>query len=86
MSSELHREVTIFGISRYALTVQGASLSDAQCHTRARGLPLTYFYAETQIVAEAIVTFSLLNQTDQRKVLADLKKRMFTEPKKPAKG
>ena len=33
-----------------------------------------------------VMTFWLLNQTDQRKVLTDLKKRVFTEPKKPAKG
>ena len=49
-------------------------------------MPLAYFYAETQVMAEAIVTFWLLNQTDQRKVLADLKKKVFTPPKKPAKG
>lgn len=37
-------------------------------------------------MAEAMVMFWLLNQTDQRKVLADLKKKVFTPPKKPAKG
>lgn len=37
-------------------------------------------------MAEAIVVSWLLNQTGQRKVLADLKTRVFIEPMKPATG
>lgn len=74
------------GLARYDICVHDVSLLQAESYARVRGLPLAYFYADTQVMAEAIVTFWLLNQTDQRKVLADLKKRVFTEPKKPAKG
>ena len=71
---------------RYEKAVHDADLATAQRIAASRGMPLAYFYAETQVMAEAIVTFWLLNQTDQRKVLADLKKKVFTPPKKPAKG
>lgn len=86
MVSELSREIEIFGINRYEAAIHDASLPAAHYYARSRGLPLAFFYAETDVMAEAIVTFWLLNQADQRKVLADLKKRVFTEPKKPAKG
>lgn len=71
---------------RYEAAVHNADLVTAQRIAASRGMPLAYFYADTQVMAEAIVTFWLLNQADQRKVLADLKKKVFTPPKKPAKG
>lgn len=86
MAKDLYQEMAIVGPRRYEVAIHAACLSSAQLRARERGLPLAYFYAETDVMAEAIVTFWLLNQTDQRKVLADLKKRVFTEPKKPAKG
>ncbi|UHQ23815.1 XRE family transcriptional regulator [Lysobacter sp. 5GHs7-4] len=86
MSKELPQDIAVIGFNRYETAIHTANLSSAQSYARARGLPLAYFYADTQVMAEAIVTFWLLNQTEQRKVLADLKKRVFTEPKKPTKG
>ena len=86
MAIGLPAETAAVRINRYEKAVHDADLATAQRIADAMGMPLAYFYAETQVMAEAIVTFWLLNQTDQRKVLADLKKRVFTEPKKPAKG
>lgn len=86
MTIRLSQKSAAERIGRYEKAVHDADLATAQLIAASRGMPLAYFYAETQVMAEAIVTFWLLNQTDQRKVLADLKKRVFTEPKKPAKG
>lgn len=86
MSIGLPAETAAVRINRYEKAVHDADLATAQRIADAMGMPLAYFYAETQVMAEAIVTFWLLNQADQRKVLADLKKRVFTESKKPGKG
>lgn len=86
MRSLKNRSTVAVCINRYEAAIHAADLATAQRVAASMGLPLAYFYAETQIMAEAIVTFWLLNQTDQRKVLADLKKKVFTPPKKPAKG
>ena len=80
------REIGVVCEGRHEAMVSCTNLLAARGYARTRGLPLAYFYAETQVMAEAIVTFWLLNQADQRKVLADLKKRVFAEPKKPDKG
>lgn len=66
--------------------IHDADLATAQRIAASMGLPLAYFYAESDTMAEAIVAFWLLNQTDQRKMLADLKKRVFPAAKKPGKG
>lgn len=86
MCCDVSKEPRISDAHRDEALRRGVDLHAAQCYARSRGLPLAYFYAETGVMAEAIVTFWLLNQADQRKVLADLKKRVFTEPKKPTKG
>ncbi|WP_157510294.1 XRE family transcriptional regulator [Lysobacter sp. Root559] len=86
MSMGLPRELFAARSNSNEGTVCSADLVIARRIAASMGLPLAYFYAETQVMAEAIVTFWLLNQADQRKVLADLKKRVFTEPKKPTKG
>lgn len=86
MCTGLQQETIGARINCYEKSVHDADLATAQRVAASRGMPLAYFYAETQVMAEAIVTFWLLNQTDQRKVLADLKKKVFTPPKKPAKG
>jgi len=86
MSLGLRRMPAGAYIERFRSAVHDNDLATAQHIAGSMGLPLAYFYAETDIMAEAIVTFWLLNQADQRKVLADLKKRVFTEPKKPTKG
>lgn len=86
MSIGLPPETAAVRINRYEKAVHDADLATAQKVAQAMGLPLAYFYAETDTMAEAIVAFWLLNKTDQRKVLTDLKKRVFAEPKKPAKG
>lgn len=86
MAIGLPAETAAVRINRYEKAVHDADLATALRIAGSMGLPLAYFYAETDVMAEAIVTFWLLNQADQRKVLADLKKRVFTEPKKPTKG
>lgn len=86
MTSNSTPETMAVRINRYEEAVHNADLATALQVAASRGMPLAYFYAETQVMAEAIVTFWLLNQTDQRKVLANLKKKVFTPPKKPAKG
>ncbi|MGO1072487.1 hypothetical protein [Lysobacter sp. CA199] len=40
------------------------------------GVPLAFLYAETDTMAEAILTLGLLSKPEQRKAVADLKARL----------
>ncbi|MGJ7902130.1 hypothetical protein [Lysobacter sp. 1R34A] len=40
------------------------------------GVPLAFLYAETDTMAEAILTLGLLPKPEQRKAVADLKARL----------
>jgi hypothetical protein len=37
------------------------------------GVPLAFLYADTDVLAEAILTLGLLSKSEQRKAVADLK-------------
>lgn len=38
--------------------------------------PLAFLYADTDVLAEAILTLGLLSKSEQRKAVADLKARL----------
>ena len=40
------------------------------------GVPLAFLYAETDTMAEAILTLGLLSKPEQRKAVVDLKTRL----------
>lgn len=71
----LGKQVGSTRINRYE---QQASLCDMETASRIAhelGVPLAYLFAETDDLAEAILSFVKLSKAERAKVLADLKKR-----------
>ncbi|WP_201025475.1 helix-turn-helix domain-containing protein [Lysobacter capsici] len=63
-------------INRYEKAVHDADLATARRIAEALGVPLAFLYAETDTMAEAILTLGLLSKPEQRKAVADLKARL----------
>lgn len=70
-------ETAAVRVNRYEKAVHDADLATARQMAQALGVPLAYFYAETELMAEAILAFGLMTKSDQRKALAELKARLF---------
>ncbi|MFQ6309275.1 hypothetical protein [Lysobacter capsici] len=51
-------------------------MATARRIAEALGVPLAFLYAETDTMAEAILTLGLLSKPEQRKAVADLKARL----------
>jgi hypothetical protein len=64
-------------IERYVAKTLQANLVIVRPIAQALGVPLPYLYAETDLMAEAILAFGLMTKSDQRKALVDLKARLF---------
>ncbi|WP_394539485.1 hypothetical protein PRJ39_02480 [Lysobacter enzymogenes] len=51
-------------------------MSTARRTAQSLGVPLAFLYADTDVLAEAILTLGLLSKSEQRKAVADLKARL----------
>ncbi len=76
MSFKLPRETAAIRINRYEKTVHDADLATARRIAQSLGVPLAFLYADTDVLAEAILTLGLLSKSEQRKAVADLKARL----------
>ncbi|WP_394539479.1 transcriptional regulator [Lysobacter enzymogenes] len=63
-------------INRYEKNVHDADLATARRIAQSLGVPLAFLYADTDVLAEAILTLGLLSKSEQRKAVADLKARL----------
>ncbi|ALN60108.1 transcriptional regulator, XRE family [Lysobacter enzymogenes] len=63
-------------INRYEKRVHDADLATARRIAQSLGVPLAFLYADTVVLAEAILTLGLLSKSEQRKAVADLKARL----------
>ena len=64
------------GIGRYEKAVHDADPATARRIAQSLGVPLAFLYADTDVLAEAILTLGLLSKSEQRKAVADLKARL----------
>lgn len=76
MTIGLPQETAAVRINRYEKAVHDADLATARRIAEALGVPLAFLYAETDTMAEAILTLGLLSKPEQRKAVADLKARL----------
>lgn len=63
-------------INHYERAVHDADLATARRIAQSLGVPLAFLYADTDVLAEAILTLGLLSKSEQRKAVADLKARL----------
>lgn len=76
MTIALTQKAPSVRINRYEKAVHDADLATARRIAEALGVPLAFLYAETDTMAEAILTLGLLSKPEQRKAVADLKTRL----------
>lgn len=76
MSAGLPQETAAVRINRYENAVHDADLATARRIAQSLGVPLAFLYADTDVLAEAILTLGLLSKSEQRKAVADLKARL----------
>ncbi|EEF93760.1 DNA-binding helix-turn-helix protein [Catenibacterium mitsuokai DSM 15897] len=76
MSVGLPQEAAAVRINRYEKGVHDADLATARRIAQSLGVPLAFLYADTDVLAEAILTLGLLSKSEQRKAVADLKARL----------
>ncbi|MBX9401496.1 helix-turn-helix domain-containing protein [Lysobacter sp. BMK333-48F3] len=76
MSVGLPQETAAVRINRYEKGVHDADLATARRIAQSLGVPLAFLYADTDVLAEAILTLGLLSKSEQRKAVADLKARL----------
>ena len=76
MSVGLPQETAAVRINRYEKAVHDADLTTARRIAQSLGVPLAFLYADTDVLAEAILTLGLLSKSEQRKAVADLKARL----------
>jgi len=76
MSVGLPQETAAVRINRYEKAVHDADLATARRIAQSLGVPLAFLYADTDVLAEAILTLGLLSKSEQRKAVADLKARL----------
>lgn len=72
----LPQETAAVRINRYEKGVHDADLATARRIAQSLGVPLAFLYADTDVLAEAILTLGLLSKSEQRKAVADLKARL----------
>lgn len=70
------QQASFFRINRYEKAVHDADLATARRIAQSLGVPLAFLYADTDVLAEAILTLGLLSKSEQRKAVADLKARL----------
>lgn len=63
-------------INRYGKAFHDADLATARRIAQSLGVPLAFLYADTDVLAEAILPLGLLSKSEQRKAVADLKARL----------
>ena len=76
MTIDKSRSAGILRINRYEKGVHDADLATARRIAQSLGVPLAFLYADTDVLAEAILTLGLLSKSEQRKAVADLKARL----------
>ena len=76
MSAGLPPQSGAVRINRYEKAVHDADLATARRIAQSLGVPLAFLYADTDVLAEAILTLGLLSKSEQRKAVADLKARL----------
>ena len=76
MSVGLPQETAAVRINRYEKGVHDADLATARRIAQSLGVPLAFLYADSDVLAEAILTLGLLSKSEQRKAVADLKARL----------
>lgn len=76
MSVGLPQETAAVRINRYEKAVHDADLATARRIAQSLGVPLAFLYADTDVLAEAILTLGLLSKSEQRKAVVDLKARL----------
>jgi transcriptional regulator with XRE-family HTH domain len=65
----LPQEAAAVRINRYEKAVHDADLATARRIAEALGVPLAFLYADTDVLAEAILTLGLLSKSEQRKAV-----------------
>ncbi|WP_186442550.1 transcriptional regulator [Lysobacter antibioticus] len=86
MSANFPQEATAVRINRYEKAVHDADLATARRIAQSLGVPLAFLYADTDVLAEAILTLGLLSKSEQRKAVADLKARLAQAGASAEKG
>jgi transcriptional regulator with XRE-family HTH domain len=76
MTIDKSRSAGILRINRYEKAVHDADQATARRIAQSLGVPLAFLYADTDVLAEAILTLGLLSKSEQRKAVADLKARL----------
>jgi transcriptional regulator with XRE-family HTH domain len=72
----LGKQVGSTRINRYEREVSQCDMDTASKIARELGVPLAYLFAESDDLAEVILTFAKLSKTERSKALADLKMRL----------
>jgi transcriptional regulator with XRE-family HTH domain len=72
----LGKQVGSTRINRYEREVSQCDMDTASKIAQELGVPLAYLFAESDDLAEVILTFAKLSKTDRSKALADLKRRL----------
>lgn len=63
-------------IQRFVFAATEADLASARHWAETLGVPLAYLYADNADLAEVILAFGLLPETEQRRLAAELKARV----------
>ncbi|MGO4779939.1 hypothetical protein AB4084_31140, partial [Lysobacter sp. 2RAB21] len=63
-------------IQRFVFAATEADLASARHWAETLGVPLAYLYADNADLAEVILAFGLLPETEQRRLAAELKVRV----------
>lgn len=63
-------------LERFVFAATEADLASARHWAEALGVPLAYLYADNADLAEVILAFGLLPETEQRRLAAELKERL----------
>jgi transcriptional regulator with XRE-family HTH domain len=82
LSIGLPQETAAVRINRYERAVHDADLATAGLMAQSLGIPLAFFYAENDVLAEVIMSLGLLSPVEQRSALAHLK-ALLIEANKP---
>jgi transcriptional regulator with XRE-family HTH domain len=76
MSINLPQETAV-RISCYEKAAHDVDLATARRIAQSLGVPLAFLYADTDVLAEAILALGLLPKSEQRKAVVDLKIRLM---------
>ena len=70
-------------LTRHLSPNETLSLESAQRIAQRLHVPLPYLFADSDLLAEAILGFGLLSKTQQRKVVWVIKQILFVRQRKP---